>query len=933
MSAKTIKLLFIEDDTIDQMAFKRFVSQENLPYDCTIISSIEEAEKCILKNHFDVIITDYNLDGGTAFDVIELMKEIPIIFITGQNNAEVAAKAMKAGAYDFLVKDIDRDYLKVIPITVENAIKHKSMEDRIRKLSRAVEQSPGILMITDIQGQIEYVNPKFSSVTGFSIEEIVGKNPRILRSEGYDSEMYKTLWQTISKGEDWQGEFRNRKKDGTLYWESASISPIQDANGNITHYLKVGEDITERKKVEKELHIAKEKAEIASRTKSEFLANMSHEIRTPMNGIIGMTELALDSELTPQQRKYLTTVKQSADSLLALLNDILDFSKIEARKLNLEEIDFNLHMMIDTTINTLMIQAYKKGLDLNYYMDSESAVYLKGDSGRLSQILINLIGNAIKFTEKGGVELRIREVKNKSDFSDCSIPSDLYFDSQANGEKACLHFSVKDNGIGIPPKKISTIFESFTQADSSHTRKYSGTGLGLTISKQLVEIMGGRIWAESEVGAGSTFHFTVCLPIGQAPETETLPYTSFDFKGIKTLIVDDNTHNIVLLKEILRSWGFETVEVRTGKDALLKMDIAANRNMPFALVCSDLQMPEMNGLELAEAIRKNPAFEKSKIILLASVDDKKALSQCKKWGIPFLEKPIRQHELLQAIMRTLDQTKLHDSSAPSAYQEKGESAYRILLAEDDPINQEVAVGVLKKRGHQITVADNGKAAIQLLEEQTFDLVLMDVQMPEMGGYETTKIIRDGENEKINSKIPIIAMTAHAMKGDRERCLETGMDDYVSKPINAKVLFKTIDKVMSQRGGTASTPSSKSSPVKKKNHEDQFLLNKEIALERLGGDESLLDKIWVKFQSCAPEQMTQLQSALDENKIEVVERIAHSLKSGAANIGAESLSQLANQTELAAKDNNMYQISSLTFQLNSELEKVIRQLSQTQRTPV
>jgi len=930
MPDKTIKLLYIEDDTVDQIAFKRFVEQASLPYDYTIVSSIKEAQESTAKDHFNVVITDYNLKGGTAFDMIELMKDIPIIFTTGQNNAEVAARAMKAGAYDFLVKDMDRDYLKIIPVAIENAIKHKNMEDRLRKLSRAVEQSPNIVMITDIEGRIEYVNPKFTAVTGFSSEEIIGKNPRFLRFDESEEKLYQTLWETITQGKYWQGELRNRKKDGTLYWEMASISPIKDANGNITHYLKVGEDITERKNAEKELRIAKEKAEIASHTKSEFLANMSHEIRTPMNGIIGMTELALDSELTPQQRKYLTTVKQSADSLLALLNDILDFSKIEARKLYLEEIDFHLHKTIDTTINTLMIQAYKKGLELTYTIDQKCGMYFKGDSGRLTQILINLISNAIKFTKKGKVKLRVREVKSQADFENINLPSDLDLDTVIKGENACLHFSVADKGIGIPQEKLNTIFDSFTQADSSHTRKYSGTGLGLTISKQLVEMMGGRIWAESKKGSGSTFHFVVSLPPGKSPKTETQPYAFFDFQGTKTLIVDDNTHNIILLKEILKSWRFATEEVRSGKDALTKMELAVKKRKPFELVCLDLRMPEMSGLEVAKAIIDNRTFKDSKLILLTSLNDKEVLSQCQTLGIPCLEKPIRQHELLNAIMQILDTTRSNKSKKEKLKTKVQDGIYRILLAEDDLVNQEVAVSILKKRGYHVVIADNGKSAIQLLADQKFDLVLMDVQMPEMDGFEATEEIRNGKNNKIDSEIPIIAMTAHAMKGDRERCLSIGMNDYLPKPINANLLFEIIDRVMSKK---KTAPSHKRLKTDKKKEKKHYILNKEIALERLGGDKSLLDKIWIKFQTSVPEQMIQLQNAFDENKIDVVQRIAHSIQSGAANIGAESLSHVAKQTELAAKDHNMHQISTLTCQLNSELEKVIQQLAYTQRPPI
>lgn len=511
----------------------------------------------------------------------------------------------------------------------------KRAEEQLKKFALSVENSPVSVIITNDMGTIEYVNPKFVQVTGYLAEEALGRNPRILKSGLTGIPVYSELWRTITSGDIWEGEFINKKKNGEVYWESARIAPIKNNTGRTTHFVAIKEDITERKKFEEALQSARERADNANRSKSEFLANMSHEIRTPMNAIIGMTDLAVDMAVNAEQKDYLSMIKQASESLLTIINEILDFSKIEAGRLDIENIDFGLHETVKNVMNTFKFQACKKGVELSCHIAADVPETVKGDPTRIRQILLNLVGNAMKFTDKGIVSI---ELKNNGE-----------------GKKGSpvLLFSVKDTGIGIAPGKKEKIFESFSQADASTSRKYGGTGLGLTISMNLVRMMGGKIWVESTPEVGSVFHFTI-------------RFTEGDPEKVKKAV------------------------------------------------------PEQ--------------------------------------VIPSTMQPLR-----------------------------------ILLVEDNALNQILAVRLLEKYGHTVTLANNGKEALSLLANNEFDAVFMDVQMPEMDGYETTKAIRSGSGV-LNVNVPIIAMTANAMEGDRETCLAAGMDDYVSKPIRVLDLMSALGRL-------------------------------------------------------------------------------------------------------------------------------------------
>jgi two-component system, sensor histidine kinase and response regulator len=759
---------------------------------------------------------------------------------------------------------------------------HES-EERIRLL---LDSTAEAIYGINRDGECTFCNPATLRLLGYEKgNALLGKDSHsVIHHSHSDGSPYAAtdcqIYNSLNHGEGIHSdEDVFWRADGTSFPVEYWAYPIRkegEAVGAVVTFL----DITERKRAQAALLEAKEAAEEGSRAKSQFLANMSHEIRTPMNGILGMTELALDTILSIEQRDYLNLVKSSADSLLHVINDILDFSKIEAGRLELEKTEFAIRDLLEDTLKSLALRADKKTLEILARVSPIVPVTLIGDPTRLRQIIVNLVGNAIKFTEEGNILV------------DTGVEA-------IAGDEVRMHISVSDTGMGIAAEKQQIIFESFAQADGSTTRRFGGTGLGLTISRQLVELMGGRIWVESAVGHGSTFQFTCNLHRGTAAVSrpETIPTQIL--AGLNVLIVDDSEIHREILTEILTNRRMNPAQADSGASAMQMLESALNAGHAFPMVLLDASMPKFDGFQVMERIRLNPALAGAVIMMLSANGHMIDGARCRELGARLcLTKPIGQSELIDAIVLALGsggvEERLIGSSVPPVRESRRARPLNILLSEDNAVNQKLAIRLLEKAGHRVTLATTGREAVAAWENSGtpgFDVVLMDIQMPEMDGMAATVAIREREKES-GTHIPILAMTAHAMRGDKERYLASGMDGYLSKPIHPDGLFAEIERCLAAAG--------RNDAMTENSQESREEIDRVSLLERVEGDQELLSEMIHIFQDDAPKLLTAMRDALQNGDMPVLERSAHSLKGAASNLSAQATTAAALQLENDAK---------------------------------
>jgi len=792
---------------------------------------------------------------------------------------------------DMLARIQDRDSeLELARTELEQRV-----AERTAHLNALIEGSPLAIVVADQNDIVRSTNLAFTKIFGYSEEEMKGAVLDDLVAPGEFSAEAREITRGRAEGKSAHLVTRRMRKDGSLVDVELYELPLR-VNGENAGGYALYQDITERVRAEQSLRAAKAQAEQANQAKSEFLANMSHEIRTPMNGILGMTQLALETPLSDEQREYLGMVKSSADSLLTLLNDILDFSKIEAGKLDLDLSPFALRESMGEALKALGHLAHRKGLELAWQVGAEVPEWLVGDCARLRQIVVNLAANGIKFTEHGEVVVAVKEERR--------TPTEI-----------TLRFSVRDTGIGIPAEKQTLIFAAFTQADSSTTRKFGGTGLGLAISQRLVKMMDGTISVESEAGKGSIFHFTVTLGL---PDETFVPLAAADpgqLRGLRALVVDDNQTNRLILTEMLTQSGMAPEQAATGKEALSKLE--SQGGAPFRLMLIDAHMPDMDGFALAQSVKDIPVMRSLVMFMLSSSMHAGDMERSRQAGAAgFLMKPVQPSELLDAILSAVAGPRGKLSATNEVQPDEiilhAGGGMRVLLAEDNLVNRRLATRLLEKQGHVVIAATNGIEAVAAVEREDIDIVLMDVQMPEMDGLEAIRVIR--ESEKVSGRhVPIISITAHVMKGDRERCLEAGADDYVPKPLQRAELFAAIERARGATKGNQSAP--EEAP------QVSDALNPAELLEHVEDDRELLAEIVQLFESNLPAVLQELRESIATGDGAEVARAAHTLKGSVGNFGHQGTYRAVEQMEAFAKQGDMPQTKAALLVVESELERL------------
>ena len=926
MSATFIRLLVISDGCNQDCLICRMLGEaERVQFQVTCVGDLTAGMRAIAPGQIDAVLLDIWNPENDVSDAIRQIRAqspfIPVVVLSGIDDQELAAQVMQQGAQDFLVRyDLNQRTLdRALRYAIERQRAEQALDQRAAELTASQaalarqtalmesvlnNMSDNVLLV-DAEGRFQIVNP--AARHNLSVRE----DDATLFDWAGHYDLFLPDGQTrfpmdilplvrAIRGETVRDvEFLVLPhNDSEGMWLSANAAPLRDAKGQIIGALAVSRNITDRKTHECQMQEAKEMAESASQAKGQFLANMSHEIRTPLNAIIGMTELVLDSSLSGAQREYLSMVLESGESLLTIINDILDFSKIESGRMDFDRIPFSLSECLGDTLKSLAFRAHRKGLELLAHIHVETPDTVVGDPFRLRQILVNLVGNAIKFTERGEIVLNVEP------------------HLRAGGD-LILHFHVSDTGIGIPAEKVDAIFRPFEQADSSTTRRFGGTGLGLAISSKLIESMGGRIWVESQPGKGCEFHFTATFtqPVGAVVEICSVVS---ELRNKRILVIDDNATCRRILQETLNGWQMQTATAIRASEAERTFQEFSDNRTPFDVVLLEARLPDEDGLELAERMMQFHGQSCAMVVMFNADRQPCDVERCEELGLVHVVKPMKQAELAEAIAAAMSHWRRPSTKA--AARKVGLRPLRILVAEDTPFNQKLVVGLLERDGHQVQVVRTGKEACEAVASTDFDLVLMDVQMPEMDGYEATAAIRKSEWQT-GRHLPILAMTAHAMKRDRERCFESGMDGYLAKPARAGQLLSAMDAVLR---GAEILPNEVllSSGDRGPQYQRRVDIDWTEAIDSLDGHEELLRDLVDVYVREYPGMMAAVRDAVTTHDAKSLQITAHALKSSLRLFGIQDAFDLAYRLESMGRNADLENAPETFTSLEKNLDELL-----------